>query len=230
MKSAALITGSSGLIGRELCREFISQGFHVYGVDLKSQEKEENFTPIICDISKEEEVAEVFKDIKTLQVLINNGAKSDPYNKPIHELELSQWNEVLGTNLTSVFLMSKYAIPLLEKSQGTIINISSTRHKMCEPHNEIYATAKGGIVSLTRAMSISLGPLIRVNSIAPGWIHDPDEKLSEKDHLQHPVGRVGVPADVAKLALYLSGKESGFVTGQDFTIDGGMTVKMIYQE
>jgi NAD(P)-dependent dehydrogenase (short-subunit alcohol dehydrogenase family) len=230
MKRAALITGSSGLIGRELCREFISQGFHVYGVDLKSQEKKENFTPVMCDISKEEEVAGVFQDIEALHVLINNGAKSDPYNKKIHELELSEWNKIMATNLTSVFLLSKYAVPLLKKTQGAIINISSTRHKMCEPDTEIYSTTKGGIVSLTRAMSISLAPLVRVNSISPGWIHDPTENLSPDDHHQHPVGRVGVPADISKLALYLSGEDSSFVTGQDFIVDGGMTVKMIYQE
>lgn len=96
MKRAALITGSNGLIGRELCREFISQGFHVYGVDLKSQEKKENFTPVMCDISKEEEVAGVFQNIEALHVLINNGAKSDPYNKKIHELELSEWNKIMA--------------------------------------------------------------------------------------------------------------------------------------
>ena len=230
MRRVALITGSSGLIGQELCREFISQGFHVYGVDLKPMETLENFTPIICDISKEEEVKKVFLEIKELHVLINNGAQADPYNKKLHELELSEWNKIMGTNLTSVFLMSKYAIPLLKKSQGTIINISSTRHKMCEPHTEIYSTAKGGVVSLTRAMSISLGPTVRVNSISPGWIHDPHEKLNEDDHRQHPVGRVGVPRDIAKLALYLGGDDSSFVTGQDFIVDGGMTVKMIYQE
>lgn len=230
MRRVALITGSSGLIGKELCREYISQGYHVYGVDLLPQERLENFTPITCDISQEVDIKKIFLDITELHVLINNGAQADPYNKKIYELELSEWNKIIATNLTSVFLMSKHSAPLLMKSQGSIINISSTRHKMCEPHTEIYSTAKGGVVSLTRAMSISLGPTVRVNSISPGWIHDPHEKLSKEDHRQHPVGRVGEPRDIAKLALYLSSNDSSFVTGQDFIIDGGMTVKMIYQE
>jgi NAD(P)-dependent dehydrogenase (short-subunit alcohol dehydrogenase family) len=125
--------------------------------------------------------------------------------------------------------MSKFAIPLLKKSKGTIINISSTRHLQSEADTEPYSASKGAIDALTRAMSISYGPLIRVNSISPGWIHDPKEKLSKKDHDQHPAGRVGIPSDVAKLAAYLASDEAGFITGSDFVIDGGMTAKMIYK-
>jgi NAD(P)-dependent dehydrogenase (short-subunit alcohol dehydrogenase family) len=232
MKKAALITGSSGLIGSELCQEYLSQGYQVYGVDKSSGEhkKTDSFHPLISDITQENEVRDLFRQIPHLDVLINNAAKADPYNKKLEELELSEWNKVIATNLTSVFLMSKYAIPLLKKSSGTIINLSSTRHLMCEPDTEIYCTAKGGIDSLTKAMAISLGPGVRVNSISPGWIHDPEEKLSLEDHSQHPVGRAGIPQDVASLAIYLSSKGAGFVTGQDFIIDGGMTVKMIYQD
>ncbi|MBS1113574.1 MAG: short-chain dehydrogenase/reductase [Nitrospirae bacterium] len=108
---------------------------------------------------------------------------------------------------------------------------------MSEPDTEAYSASKGGIVALTHALSISLGPEIRVNCISPGWIEvrgwrkksrrdKPD--LSETDHSQHPAGRVGKPEDIASLAEFLISDQAGFVTGANFIADGGMTRKMIY--
>lgn len=108
-----------------------------------------------------------------------------------------------------------------------------------EPNTEAYAAAKGGVVALTHALAMSLGPQLRVNCISPGWIDvsewkKPSQrkaaKLSDRDHAQHPVGRVGNPDDIAKLALFLLSADAGFITGQNFVVDGGMTRKMIYQE
>ncbi len=108
---------------------------------------------------------------------------------------------------------------------------------MSEPHTEAYSASKGGLWALTHALAMSLGPEIRVNSISPGWIDVRDSKkhdahgrppLTEADHTQHPVGRVGEPKDIAEMALYLCSEQAGFITGQDFVVDGGMTKKMIY--
>ncbi len=109
---------------------------------------------------------------------------------------------------------------------------------MSEPGTEAYTASKGGIVALTHALAVSLGPHgIRVNSISPGWIETHDWQLStraqvpvhsERDRLQHPVGRVGKPEDIAEACFFLS-ECSGFMTGQNVTIDGGMTIKMIYE-
>ena len=117
------------------------------------------------------------------------------------------------------------------------MNIASTRAMMSEPNTEAYSASKAGIVGLTHALALSLGPEVRVNCISPGWIdtnqylHEPNPALTpmtEADHKQHPAGRVGLPPDIAEMVLYLCSDKSGFITGQNFIIDGGMTKKMIY--
>lgn len=230
MKKTAIISGSSGLIGSEMVREFLADGYEVLGFDLKplTDLNHPNFTFVKCDLSSEKDVKNAFKKLNSLDVLINNAAIADPESPKIETMTLAQWNKSLAVNLTGNFLMVRSALPLLKKSKGNIINISSTRHKMSEPHTELYTTAKGGMDALTRALAVSYAHEIRVNSISPGWIADPTEKRKPSDHKQHPVGRVGLPADIAKMALYLASDAAGFITGQDFIVDGGMTVKMIY--
>ncbi|MDI3309265.1 MAG: SDR family oxidoreductase, partial [Acetobacteraceae bacterium] len=107
---------------------------------------------------------------------------------------------------------------------------ASTRAHQSEPNIESYSASKGGLLALTHALAISLGPEVRANCISPGWINSKGEALRPEDHAQHPAGRVGQPEDVASLAAWLLGPESGFVTGAEFVIDGGMTRKMIYIE
>ncbi|HEY6431552.1 MAG TPA: SDR family oxidoreductase, partial [Acetobacteraceae bacterium] len=92
------------------------------------------------------------------------------------------------------------------------------------------SASKGGLVALTHALAISLGPEVRVNCISPGWILTKGPAPGPADHAQHPAGRVGMPDDIAALAAWLVGPESGFVTGAEFIVDGGMTRKMIYVE
>lgn len=102
---------------------------------------------------------------------------------------------------------------------------------MSEPGGEAYGASKGGILALTHALAISLGPEVRVNAIAPGWIHVTDDPLRPEDHAQHPAGRVGRPVDVAQACLFLASPEqAGFMTGETLVLDGGMTRKMIYAE
>lgn len=103
---------------------------------------------------------------------------------------------------------------------------------MSEPGSEGYAASKGGIRSLTHALALSLAPLhVTVNSIAPGWIeHANYEGLRPEDHAQHPSGRVGRPEDIARLCLFLCAEANDFIDGENITVDGGMTRKMIYVE
>lgn len=230
MKKSALITGASGLIGTELCQKFLSKGYIVYGVDLKPNRKidHENFIFLKCDLGNEDSILEVVSNVQKLHVVINNAADTSLTFKKFEEVSLEDWNRGISVNLTSAFLMAKYALPFLKETKGSIINISSTRHLMSEPNTVIYSASKGGILSLTHSLAMTLGDSVRVNCISPGWIAKPDEKLSDKDHKQHPVGRVGVPSDIAELAFYLTTDAASFITGQDFIVDGGMTKKMIY--
>jgi NAD(P)-dependent dehydrogenase (short-subunit alcohol dehydrogenase family) len=150
--------------------------------------------------------------------------------KPIGRLSLAEWQSVIGTNLTSTFLLARAGEPLLRASNGAIVTIASTRAHQSEPNTESYAASKGGLLALTHALAVSLGPEIRANCVSPGWIDTQGGSLSAEDHAQHPAGRVGRVEDVASLVAWLLGPDSRFVTGAEFIIDGGMTRKMIYTE
>lgn len=150
------------------------------------------------------------------------------------ELTLDEWDRVINTNVRSVFLATKEAAKYMKNNEsgGAIVNMASTRSMMSEVNSEAYAASKGGIVSLTHALALSLADYhITVNCISPGWIVTNEKaELREVDHHQHPSRRVGTVADVAKACLYLTDPENNFVNGENITVDGGMTKKMIYEE
>lgn len=228
-----LITGGAQGIGRGCVEYFLSKGWNVTAVDVRPMESVERLEAFRGDVSREETAAQaVGKTIGRfgrLDALINNAGVSTIGKFNVEQLPLAEWNRVLGINLTGCFLMAKHAAPELRKAKGAIVNIASTRAQMSEPDSEAYAASKGGVVALTHALAVSLGPDVRVNCISPGWIETRKDAVhSEADRLQHPAGRIGVPQDVAELADYLI--SAGFVTGQNFTADGGMTKKMIYAE
>lgn len=114
---------------------------------------------------------------------------------------------------------------------ASIVNIASTRAFQSQPDTESYSAAKGGIVALTYSMSVSLAGKARVNCISPGWIDASENPQHyEPDKRQHPASRVGTPADIANMALYLCSEQAGFITGENITIDGGMSRLMIYHD
>lgn len=193
------------------------------------------------DVTRERDVRRAIASCvrwgRRLDGVVNNAAIADPHAGAIDALPLAIWRRYLDTNLTSAFLVVKHAVRHLHAGRGAIVNVASTRALQSEPDTEPYAATKGAIVALTHALAVSLGPAVRVNCISPGWIATEElaprdqrrkPRLSRRDHMQHPVGRVGQPADIASLCAWLLSGEAGFVTGQNFVADGGMTRKMIY--
>ena len=193
------------------------------------------------DVSKEASirrfVAAASKAYGRIDGLVNNAAIADPETGPIEKLALADWNRYLATGLTSAFLCTRDALPWLREAKGAVVNIASTRALQSEPETEAYAAVKGGLVALTHALAVSLGPDVRVNAISPGWVptdawRKPASRrrpeLSRKDNTQHPVGRVGTPEDISALAVHLLSPAAGFTTGANFVVDGGMSRRMRY--
>lgn len=247
----ALVTGGAQGIGFAIATHLLHQGWKVAIADISTEagsaslealsQFSQSLTFIPCDVSQEIDadacIQAVLREHGQLHGLVNNAGIANPHSGPVEDLTLADWNRWIATNLTGSFLMTKYAVPPLRKTQGAIVNMASTRALQSEPHTEAYVASKGGIVALTHALAISLGPDIRVNCISPGWIdvsrlqHPPQAaSLRPVDHQQHPAGRVGQPQDVATMTGYLLSEAARFITGQNLIVDGGMTRKMIYAE
>ncbi|WP_049621682.1 SDR family oxidoreductase [Frateuria defendens] len=245
-----LITGGAQGIGRGVAQAVLGAGGSVMIGDLDAEagraclaewQAGERAAFRRLDVSREASVRRWVEAAQAcfgrLDGLVNNAGIADPHSGPLERLELAQWNRYLATNLTGAFLCSKHALPSLRQARGAVVHIASTRALQSEPDTEAYAASKGGLTALTHAMAVSAGPQVRVNAILPGWIatdawRKPDArrrpKLSRRDHAQHPAGRVGTPEDIGTLAVWLLSDRAGFVTGQCFVADGGMTVKMQY--
>ena len=232
----ALVTGAAHGIGCAIAARLARDGFVVHAVDVDpaiagtAARLAGTVQPHVADVADERTVDRLAAQVATahgrLDALVANAGIMR--RAPVTELALADWQQVLAVNLTSTFLLVRRLAPLLQTARGAVVTIASTRAHMSEPDTEAYAASKGGLVALSHALAVSLGPAIRVNCVSPGWIDTEGEPLELADHAQHPGGRVGVPDDVAALVAWLVGPESGFITGAEFVVDGGMTRKMIY--
>lgn len=228
MERTALVTGAARGIGRGVADHLERLGWRVARLDV-----EPGPGIVACDVSDEDAVARAFGELGPflapgLGLLVNNAGIARARSGPVEDLRLADWNRWIGTNLTGAFLMVRAAVPHLRRGGGSIVNIASTRALMSEPDCEAYAASKAGLIGLTHALALSLGPEVRANAIAPGWIVTGDAALTEADHAQHPAGRAGRVGDIAEAVDWLAG--AGFVTGETVVIDGGMTRKMIYAD
>ena len=188
---------------------------------------------VICDVSDEAQVASLIDGIERTEGRLDGLVCNAGFmiRKPIEELTLEEWSSVLATNLTSTFLLVKAAAPNCCARRRVRWSPSPPRGRICPSRiRNPMPPRKGGLVALTHALAVSLGPDIRVNCISPGWIDTGHYKIRPHDHAQHPAGRVGRVEDIAAMAAYLLGPESRFMTGTEIIIDGGMTRKMIYEE
>jgi len=244
-REVVVVTGGASGIGKGVVSAYAKKGAKVVIADIDEEQGNKHaktlretgvqamFIP--TDVRKEEDVINLIKETVSaygsITILVNN-AGITKWKSP-YELTLDEWDDIINLNLRSVFLCSREAAKVMRNNKmgGSIVNLASTRTVMSEPNTEAYAATKGGIVALTHALAISLGPdKITVNAISPGWIETQQyEELRDIDHAQHPSNRVGTPEDIAKACLYLTHPDNDFVTGTNVVVDGGMTRKMIYE-
>ena len=218
----AVITGGANGIGKCIAEEFQKNSADVCIID------KVDGSHFVGDISNKI-VLETFADSVIqkyghIDYLINNAL---PLMKGIDECSYEEFQYAMAVGVTAPFYLSKLFMPYFNKG-GSIINISSSRDRMSQPQTESYTAAKGGISALTHALAVSLSGKVRVNSISPGWIDTSYKSYEGVDAAQHPCGRVGNPLDIANMVLFLCSDKSGFITGENICIDGGMTKLMIY--
>jgi NAD(P)-dependent dehydrogenase (short-subunit alcohol dehydrogenase family) len=240
----AIITGGSRGIGFETAKIFSENGASVVITSSNRQKLENaanqltNTIPISADITKEEEVKmvveETVKKFGKLDILVNN-AGIFPKIKQLHEISELEWNKVLDVNLNGPFRFAKFSIPYLQKTSGTIINVSSDAGlKAYEGFNaDAYSASKAALVILTKCWALEYAKdKIRVNCICPGVVDtemtkpflktEKDRKFMDNDH---PIGRIGQPDEIAKSVLFLTSEDSSWTTGAILAVDGGQSTK-----
>jgi dihydroanticapsin dehydrogenase len=240
----AIVTGGSRGIGKATAMLLAQHGADVVitskdKINLENAKKEiKNVVAIAGDIRKKTDVENVVKNtlerFGKIDILVNN-AGIFPKVKPLHEISEEEWNEVIDVNLTGQFRFTKAVIPHLMKTSGCIVNISSDAGLKSFENFEAdaYTASKGALVLLTKAWAIEYAKYkIRVNCICPGIV-ETDMTLpylsNEIDRsmavAEHPIGRIGVPEDVAKAILYLVSEDSSWITGAILPVDGGVITK-----
>jgi len=240
----AIITGGSRGIGFQTAKIFSENGADVIISSKNSEQLKiaanqlKNTTPIAANIRNEKEVQnvieETIKKFGKLDILINN-AGIFPRIKQLHEISETEWNEVLDVNLSGQFRFTKFAIPYLQKTSGTIVNVSSDAGlKAYEGFNaDAYSATKAALVVLTKCWALEYSKYkIRVNCVCPGVVDTDMTKpflKTEKDREfmdnDHPIGRIGTPEEVAKSILFLVSSDSAWTTGAVLAVDGGQSIK-----
>jgi NAD(P)-dependent dehydrogenase (short-subunit alcohol dehydrogenase family) len=247
----AVITGGAHGIGRSIAGRFQKEGARICLIDCDHEAGEAaareltgndpTMAPVFvyADLARPEQIrvaaATVERVFGRVDILVNNAGIED--EKPFDEISDECWDRVIAVNLRAPFLLTQAMLPLFPPEGGSIINISSVHATHAFPDSTAYASSKAGLVALSRNLALELAPRhIRVNVICPGYI---DTRMWE-DYLRrspaanqleaqttalHPIGRRGVPADVAETVLFLASESSAFMTGTQLVVDGGLTIR-----
>ena len=242
----ALITGGNGGIGLGMAQGLARAGARVVIAARNAQKSADAVASLQAlgsdsfaleaDVTNEASVAALFAQVAErcgrLDILVNNAGTT--VRKPVDQLALAEWNQVMDTNLTSAFLCCRAAHPLMKQAGGgKVINIGSMMSIFGAPYAPAYGASKGGIVPLTRAMAASwAADQIQVNAILPGWIatdltqaaREQVPGLNERVIARTAAGRWGQPADLAGTAVFLASAASDFVTGTAIPVDGGYSI------
>lgn len=238
MIKSILITGVKGGIGSAIAKVFRASNYYVYGMD-KQEEGQIEYVDRFIHFDIQQYVRDVEYRIRaseelelfvpSLHVLVNNAAVQRLDR--LEDIKLDDWQETLNVNLTGPMLLSKLFLKRLEESKGSIINIASIHHQLTKPGFLTYATSKNALVGLTKAMAVDLEGRVRVNAISPAAIDTPmlregfenSKQAIEELKKIHPVKKIGVPEEVARLALFLASENEGFIHGANILIDGGIS-------
>lgn len=222
-----IVTGGASGIGKSICEEFYKQNSKVIIID-------KNKPDIDCDFFYQGDITEkdvlldftqkVIKKYTKVDFLINNAGLS---KGGLLSCSLDDFLYVQKLSLFAPFALVKLLLDNFNNN-AAVVNISSTRAFQSQADWESYAAAKGGIISLTHAMAVTLKGKARVNSISPGWIDTVGYNFSKEDITQHPSNCVGEPVDISNAVLFLCSSKSKFITGENIIIDGGMSKLMIY--
>jgi len=242
----AVITGAAQGIGRGIAETLAAAGAAVAAVDRNAERLEETVAaieaaggtamPLPLDVTDEGAVAAAWERVAStlggLDILANAAGVISP-NVPAHEAELADFDRVIAVNLKAALITAKHAFgPMKAAGRGSIINLSSQAALLSLPNQAIYTASKGGVTTLTRSLAIDWAPSgIRVNAIAPTFIRTPmaepmlaDPAVLRAAQRRIPLGRVGDPADIAHVALFLASDLSALMTGQTLAVDGGWSV------
>lgn len=244
----ALIVGGGGGIGGAIGARFRSEGAHIALVDIDNDAIERiigtlggedgggTVFPLVTDIGTPDAAKRAVDTIAGalggLDIVVHSAAAREP-TATVEDLDPAGWDEAIRVNLTSMFLLAKYAIPHLRAAGGgVIINIASQLGHVVTPGRPAYHATKGGVIQLTKAIAIeNAADNIRAVSISPGAIetgrllarNKTMEEAREKLSPGHPIGRLGLPEDIAGAALFVASDDAAFMTGADLLIDGGYT-------
>ncbi|MGQ0592622.1 MAG: SDR family NAD(P)-dependent oxidoreductase [Gammaproteobacteria bacterium] len=242
MAEVALITGAAGGLGQALCRRFGESGYRVIGLDrvhgaAGCEAFVEADLEALC--ASPEGLASGLERIRGVISPINNGGLSVLVNNaacqvlgPVEALSVADWQRSLHVNLLAPFLLTQGLLPELVRARGSVINITSVHAKVTKPGFCCYASSKAALEGMTRSMATELGTRVRVNAIAPGAVATPmleagfagrDEALRQLGEM-HPVGRIGLPEEVAECALFLA--SAGFINGAVLRVDGGISSRL----
>lgn len=242
----AVVTGGNGGLGLGMARGLARAGAHVVIAARNADKSASALREIeqaggagsvaLVDVADERSVAALMGDVKRqhgrLNILINNAGIN--IRKPVHELSLAEWRQVIDVNLTSTYLCCHAAYPLFKLAGGgKVINIGSMLSIFGASFAPAYAASKGGVVQFTKATAIAWAPdNIQVNAILPGWIDTELTQaarkeiggLNERVLARTPAGRWGTTQDMEGIAVFLASQASNFITGTAIPVDGGYSV------
>lgn len=241
----AIITGGAKGIGQGCAQLLASNGVQVVVADIDEEAghgtvqeiRDAGGTAIFSptDVGEHQQIRALVDmsvaEFGRLDIVVNNAYWS--VRKGVVDLAEDEWDKGMNVMLKAAYLFGKYGFPQMQKvGQGAIVNISSVHALAAAPNYPVYAAAKAGLINLTRQMAVDGGPLgIRVNAICPGWVRTSgaanfDAERTRRMERIYPVGRGGVPLDIANAVRFLVSEQASFITGHALVVDGGLTAQL----